>query len=565
MSCRYLRIPALIALVLSVLIVPAAVADDTVCKDYTKKNQRIERLGGPQAFSKTSVKSPGELVEQLRAHREEVAAMLTDHGLGHLTEDLLAAAEDSRSLSERPLEKGEVFEWMAWRKKSGVAVATGPLCFASNKTYDAYEILVRHEESTPGAEAKCSVKASGKWDDEKISVDASGSSKNVEVSMSGPGGNKTIISGGGTSWSGMPSGEGTYKFTAKASEPGGSSKVTTYTFVVPKICVNLAYKGSSTKEEQGKGDSCSATDSVTIKKRLPICTITAPAEVVRKETFAVGVTGSNYDSVAVKIKDAATGEYVSMKDENKQDVSELTQFPSNIFSKKTGEYILEGTGTNKNGSVDCTPARFTVAKPLGVAGAGSWTFRGFLLNVDPDDNGAFTSSFRSNGVNERSEVKLGSGLGIGAGLEYRFNDRVGLEGSLLWADLDSTFFFDLDEEWGHDDDSSSFLALTIGPNFHLTPNSRADLYIGPFIGFADIGKSTFSVLGETHSREFDTDVLFGAQLGLDIPFGDGGWGLHLGARYMDLSVDVEFGEIEGNEIEMGLDPILLELGFFKNF
>ena len=562
MSRCYLRIPALIALVLTVLIAPAAVADDAVCKEYTKKSQRIERLGGPQAFSKTSVKSPGELAEQLEAHHEEINAMLNEHGLGHLTAaDIVAASKDSRSLSERPLERGEVFEWMAWRKKSGKATATGPLCFTSKKTYEAYEILVRQEESAPGAKAKCSVKASGKWTDEKISVDASGSSKNVEVSMSGPGGNKTIISGGGTSWSGMPSGEGTYKFTAKASADGGSSKVTTYTFVVPKICVNLAYKGSSVKEEKGKGDSCTDTDSVTVEQRLPVCTISAPADVLRKQIFAVDVSGSNYDSVSVKIKDAATGQYVSMKDENKQDVSDLTQFPSNIFAKKSGEYILEGKGTNKNGSVDCTSARFTVTSPP----SGGWTFRGFLLNVNPDDNGAFLSRFRADGSNERSEVSLESGIGIGAGLEYHINDRVGLEAALLWADLDSYFFFDIDVDWADDEDSSSFFAATFGPNFHLTPNSdRVDFYIGPFIGFASLGDSTFNVLGETHSREFDTDVLFGAQLGLDISFGDD-WGLHLGARYMDLAVDVEYDEIEGNEIEMDLNPILLEVGFFKNF
>ena len=58
-----------------------------------------------------------------------------------------------------------------------------------------------------------------------------------------------------------------------------------------------------------------------VERRLPECTVSAPAEVLRKELFSVNVTGSNYDTVTVKFKDAATGQYVSMRNENKQDVT----------------------------------------------------------------------------------------------------------------------------------------------------------------------------------------------------------------------------------------------------
>lgn len=532
---------------------PATAADDEVCKEFTKKNQRIERLAGPRAFSKTPVKSPGDLVQQLEDHRAELEVLLRDRGLGHLTDALITAAGDSRSLSERPLERGEVFEWMAYRKRTGPETI-GPVCFAAKKTYEAYEIMVREEESM-AAHARCSVEANGHWDDEEITVDASGSSPGVEVTMTGPGGRKTIISGGGTSWHGMPDGPGTYEFTARA-QARGTNKVTTHTFVAPKVCLNLSYAGASTREEEGEVDTCTDSATLEIAPRLPECTITEPAmaEVLRKETFTLNAEGSNYDSLTVKVKDTATGQYVQIRDDDtRQPVSELSEFPKSVSIKRSGEYVIEGTASNAQGTETCEKS-LTVNRPPYP----DWTFRGSLMKLNNADNQVFKATVRPDGIPERSGLRLDGGLGLAAALERHFNERLGLEVALLWADLDSSLIVDRGTDWQRDTGSATFLSFLVGPNFHLTPGKKVDFYLGPFVGWADIGGSTFTLYGENQSRDFGNDFVYGAQLGFDILFGDGPWGLHLGGRYMQLSVG-------DNADKLDVNPLIGELGFFRNF
>jgi hypothetical protein len=58
---------------------------------------------------------------------------------------------------------------------------------------------------------------------------------------------------------------------------------------------------------------------------------------------------------------------------------------------------------------------------------------------------------------------------------------------------------------------------------------------------------------------FDRRFLWGAQLGLDVPFsGAGPWGFHGGLRYIDLSQDTDAGSLK-------VDPLLVELGLSYRF
>ncbi len=469
----YPQLPiALVVLVLGTFVaVPTVMAEDEVCEGFPEKTQRIGRLGGPQAFSKTTANTPAELLQQLEANKEVIGSLLGDRGLGNLTDDLISAVRSGK-LSERPLERGEVFKWMAWRKRSG-PVTSGPLCLVAKKTYEAYEIQVEEETGMKAAKAVCSLRADN--DGEKMSVDASGSSPGVEVTMSGPGGTKKVISGGSTSWEGMAEAPGDYTFTAKA-EAQGTKTVTTHTFVIPKICVNLAYSGQTTADQPGDTDTCTETARITVAAAPPPPTppVVPPMDV----------------------------------------------------------------DTDTTSSMD-----------------GRWTFRGFLASLATDDDMIMTNVLRSNGVSERTKLRFDGGQGLGAGLEYHFNDRVGLEGGLLWADLDSSFILDLDNDWERDTDGSSLLVLTVGPNFHLTPGRKVDFYIGPFLGYSDVGDATYQALGETIRRDFGDDFMFGAQIGLDISFGDGPAGLHLGGRYLDLAAAQD----------IGIDPLIGEVGFFYHF
>ena len=529
------------------------VADEAICEGFDRKS-RIYRLGGRAAFARPPITSPGELKDAMEKHRAEIEQIMAERGLGHLTDDLYAAVASGDGLSERDLKRGEVFEWMAYRKR-GKGVTHGPMCVAAKKAYSSYVVEVTEVEEMP-AKAECSVRVSGgACAEDKIKVDAGGSSEGVVVEMSGPGGSKKIISGGSTTWEGM-AGPGSYDFTATA-EAQGKKKVTTHTFLIPKACLNLAYTGSETKEVPGETDTCSAKAAVTVAD----CSISVdlsvdPTEVRRRESIQVDVSGT-YDDVKVTFKDE-DGNPAEARDADGNAISELSGSGAISFNR-AGTYSLEANATRCSDKPEVC-RKTASAGPVEVDVRGRWIARFFGVRLDPDDDSIDQSRIRPDGLLERSVLQLESGVGAGAGLEYLFNERVGLEGTVMFVPLGSKLFFDIDVDWAEDEDDTDMLAFLIGPNFHLTPDKNVDFYIGPFIGIADLSSVSFRVLGETQNRSLDADTVFGVQLGLDIPFGQGGWAVHLGARYFDMTVETEE---EGPEI--AADPLGFEVGFAYSF
>lgn len=536
------NVSALTAVFLVALVAAApAAASGHDCSGYDAKS-RFYKLGGPAAFAK-SVASPGQLADRLEAHRADVQAVMSAHGVGHLTDALIAAARTGNGLSERDLTRGEAFEWMAYRKRGPQTF--GPACYAGRTTYSAYVIELTEEEMH-GGEARCAIKADGQWVDEDLRVDAGGSSDGVRVTMSGPGGEKTIISTG-TTWSGAVNAPGEYTFTATAQAPG-TKTVTTHTFVIPKICLNIAYSGSTTEEMAAEPDTCTATAKVRVEERRPECTITVtPSEISRRSNVSVDVTG-RWDPEGIR---------VAVTDPKGEEIAVLTEFPQTVELRRCGTYRFEGTATRSGMTEQCS-ATVNCTKP--AVADGDWIFRAFGLSVATDGGEVFQSRIRPDGSSERSHTLLDGGTGLGVGLEYLFNERIGLEGSILYADLEGVFFFDIDDRWESDEQDVGMLAFLLGPNFHLTPASRVDFYIGPFVGLVDLDSASYRALGETTTLNYDDETVFGVQLGLDIPFGSAGWAFHLGGRFMDMST-----EINDTGLELPVDPRIFELGLAYRF
>lgn len=72
--------------------------------------------------------------------------------------------------------------------------------------------------------------------------------------------------------------------------------------------------------------------------------------------------------------------------------------------------------------------------------------------------------------------------------------------------------------------------VTAGVNFHLTPNARADLYLGPFVSYVLYGD--LEAEGE-QALAIDDDFGWGAVVGVDISLGKSAWLLTGAARYLD--------------------------------
>lgn len=213
------------------------------------------------------------------------------------------------------------------------------------------------------------------------------------------------------------------------------------------------------------------------------------------------------------------------------------------------------------------------AVTLGWAGAASadvektWIVRVGALWVDTD------LDFRQ--TEDGSSVRLTGDAGLGFSLvgEYRVTDRLGVELGAQWSEND------LELEYGGIafcgsafcivtvGDSVRPLTLSVGLDIHLTPGRRADLYVGPVLGYVLYSDPTFRAMGETLRVSMDDDFAWGGVVGLDVPLGDEGWHLSGGVRYLEAGSDVTARDEEGvaGTASLDFDPVAVFVGFGYRF
>jgi len=525
-----------------------AVGKQKVCPGYENEH-RVERWH-VHPFAEDGAGSIVELQEQFKTHEAELRALLQAQGLGNVADALFETVQSGTRIDETELQLGQTMRWMVFREK-GEAKAVADVCVASKRDNGAFEITVPVVTDRKGGNPRCELAVDCNGETAEVKVNAAGSSPGVMVTVSGPEGTETLIDGSGTSWTGTVEEPytGAYTFTATA-EAEGTETVTTYTFVVPKVCFNLSLVDTSSATRSAGMDSCKKTaspDPLCVAPP-PECDITvSPTEVRTRDDVNVSVTGHW----------AEGGLELGVRDADGNAVSEpVINGPSDtVRFGSPGSFTIVGTATNEAGA--------TASCEAGVEVASRWVLRGFAAWIDPDDDEVRGATTLAGGTEFRGHGNLDNGYGFGLGAEYFFNDRVGLEGRGLIGQFDSVFFVDIGPDWESDDDTISYLELTIGPNFHLTPNSRVDLYVGPFVGWGSLDDGEYNALGRSVTAEFDSDVLWGAQIGLDWPFTvSSQWGLHLGARYTDFSVDVTTPVASDS---ISVNPLSAEIGLSYRF
>ena len=515
-----------------------------LCREAPGSPHRVSRFGTTQAVSRTPTTSKEDLAGLFAEHRNELEAVLRDRGLEKLAKPL-AEAIATGSVTERSLEPGEVLAWMASRPSgpTGKVEATGPLCLATPKSYPAWAIDVELEESLPPPKPDCEVAIEVDCDARSLRVRtadgaaadgaAADRTDHLIVSL----GEKIILNDGETLWEGALSDPFTHHHVVTArAQNQGTKTVTTHHFVIPQICLNLALVGSETRELAGDSDACEKKyDVARCQAPPPHCAIRVAPEAWKNEDFDVEIDGHK-DVELLAAMDDGGREYPAA---------------SPMSLSRPGHYTLSGRATNETGETAECSAEITI-KPR-------WTLRAMGERLDPDTTTLGQATVRSNGVSERTRFSLGTGSGIAVGLEYLFNDLLGLEGRLNYGELDTTFTLDLDDRWETAEDSFDLVGFSIGPTFHLTRGKRVDFFTGPVVSWIDLGDLRFDLLGETIERDLGQEFALGVQMGLDVPLGRSKpWRFHIGLRYLDLAADVE-------SVEIDLDPLSLALGIAYGF
>lgn len=190
------------------------------------------------------------------------------------------------------------------------------------------------------------------------------------------------------------------------------------------------------------------------------------------------------------------------------------------------------------------------ASAQGCEDGGCWKVRFGINRTDGEDE-ILTIFDQPDGSEERTKLGVSAGNGPAVSLEYLFNERTGLEGSLCLTDLNALGVFDSANEWDMSTQDLGVTTLAIGPNFHLTPGRSYDFYVGVFAALAMFDDLDYTLLGRQLRADLDDETGLGAQIGIDVPFGASPWGFNLAARYMDVEADVA-GDFPGS---LSLSPV----------
>jgi len=180
----------------------------------------------------------------------------------------------------------------------------------------------------------------------------------------------------------------------------------------------------------------------------------------------------------------------------------------------------------------------------------SGTFRGFVELANPSSDGTLEV------LDSLFAVEADSGVGLGFIYELRRNHRFGFEFGLIFVDFDFNVTridnIPINVKFG----DAMVMPLMFGVDIHLlSQNAKPDLYIGPLISYNLWGDFN-PVAGP--GGEMESGFGFGAVVGLDIPFGSGGWQFNTALRYLTMQLDDGVDSFDVN-------PLFLEVGVGYRF
>ena len=539
---------------------PPAAAQDA-CQGFDSKHT-ITRLGGPNAFAPGGVQTRENLQEYFVRHEVEIRSALESQGLGgEVADALFSAVRRNVGITERRMPEGELLEWMAYRK-GGEIRTIDKICMKLPDSAPAFEITVVTAEAGPPVQPGCTLDVATECDPDGTSTFRVRTAPGATVTMEGPERTRTIVDGGESTWTGPIDDPyaADYSFTV-TNEAATVETVTSYTFLVPRECMNLAFVGRSEEERAGEPATCREQRDLS-QPVCPVPPVTCTIELDESEVRRGSEVGYR-----------VTGEWAELDLELQLDgipvtEPELTADSGSFVAEKRGTYTVVGTATNVVGDTH-------VCRASVDAVGFDWIVRPFgaYLSVDDERFGAAVVPQLKQGCPCPAGTGFGydDGWGVGVNVERLFSDRIGLELRGLYGQLDDQFRIEANGLGIDESDDADYWNLSLGLNVHLTPSHRLDWYAGPFVGYGDIDGHESLAVDRSLEYEADGDVTWGAQTGLDWPFGASPWSLHLGARYTVFSADLtqRYTEPGGAVLEQSgsvdLDPITVELGVAYHF
>jgi outer membrane protein W len=178
-----------------------------------------------------------------------------------------------------------------------------------------------------------------------------------------------------------------------------------------------------------------------------------------------------------------------------------------------------------------------------------------------------TNSFRD----DFGSYDVEDALGVALTYEYRVTTRLGLSARLGLTTHDVSFVPAGSGDPKRDVGDVDVQPLVVGLNFYLDSVDHLDFYLTlPAVGYASFGSFDVSIeiaddgdlIDRRATADPDGTFVYGAGIGLDMPFGDGRWYFTSSLRFLVLSSEVE---IENETLDLEMDPLELHAGFAYRF
>ena len=490
-------------------------------------------------FSPHQPKDLEELKDLFDRYEDDLRVVLGKGGWGGNADDvfttLRAAKEGDGTVTRRQVQPGESLKWMAYRKNGEPQVIRNPR-WSAKKPFDAWQIKVvsngveytfvvpqscmnlAYDSSKPMAGPTCNLSATYDKTADMVTVKASSNGEIEITSIGVPGGQGSLSdlqsSGTGT-WTFKPAKDGTYNFNAKAT------------------------KGS-------QSDSCTA--SVTVQRAKPVCDIDVSVD-PETNMITVDASGSagEFELGGFTLPDGSAGDMAGLQ----AGTADQWSFdPSATLKRKPGNYTytFAGSTTLHGFETKCDAAAVIVRE----APDNQWIARGYYVHNWPGSDTLHVENPVGVDPPIFTQFWVDGGNGFGGEVEYMARPNLGIMAGIVFSNLKTSLMFDQADVWLTGTDRVDMRAINLGPNYHFMPERRLDLYLGVYASWVNYSSSTFNFqeVDRDYRIEYDNELTFGVNLGLDYAIKEGGpWVITGGLRYTGADL-----EGDGNVYALSVDP-----------
>jgi len=540
-----------VALVGAAVLVAAA-PNASFAADDSCAGRHVRSLRGSHAVSQKPLRDLADLQKRLPELEAGMREMIALDGslVPGAADALIAAIRSGTGVSERKLGRTEPMQWMVYQPERGRIDRIVNPCVRLDRDYDTFEITVEVAGAKPSAvAANCALTVTRNCGQENptITLDMTGSSAGARVDRGGqqlptPGNRFAVADDAPCSQ------DATFVVRAQGTAAAAHT-ASVYRFAIPKTCSNLAFLGASSPRQLAAATAAPTCEkSVTAPQCAPWAAVAVdPATIEEDNPVAVqarswsdckSILTANCSGASKPIEAGADGQ--------------ASWTPLYACCGEPGWEIRNET-TNAAGQSTDASTNLLVERH-------DWVMRTSLAYFAPMDGEQERDVLLPGGGSAQESFEVEDGLGVALAFEKLFEDSPwGLEMAGIFGVTDTEYELATTGENGEDGHSANFYAFTVGPNYHFLKCKAADLYGGLFIGYGGLADPNYWVNGYHFQAQLDGDFIWGAQLGIDVPFAlESNWGFHGGLRYYELSQESDAGEFDVN-------PMLIEVGLAYRF